>query len=175
MVPFAGPANPVDATAQVINDWPMFTKSSASWRTMAASTAWSRFLAHMGTMPGSMARLKPAFLEVRQRFPDRVFILCARMPRDMADEFTATGFLIFEDPTRAIIAVAALSRLARALRASDARAGGPAATPLAAGPITRPRQSGCSLLSAFRSPTSTSRERATRRLRRRTRSAFRSC
>jgi acyl-CoA synthetase (NDP forming) len=33
------------------------------------------------------------------------------MPREMADEFTAMGFLIFEDPTRAIAAVTALARL----------------------------------------------------------------
>ena len=38
------------------------------------------------------------------------------MPREMADEFTAMGFLIFEDPTRAIAAVAALARLAQGFR-----------------------------------------------------------
>jgi acyl-CoA synthetase (NDP forming) len=65
----------------------------------------------MGTTPGLMDRLKPAFLEVRQRFPDRLFVLCARMPREMADAFTALGFLVFEDPTRAVAAVAALHRL----------------------------------------------------------------
>ena len=40
-------------------------------------------------------------------------MLCSRMPREMADEFTAIGFLSFEDPTRAIATVAALSRLAQ--------------------------------------------------------------
>jgi acetate---CoA ligase (ADP-forming) len=77
-----------------------------------------------------MDRLKPAFLDVRQRFPDRVFVLCARMPPEMADEFTALGFLIFADPTRAVAAVAALARLQAgfgkvrpALRAEPADAG----------------------------------------------------
>src|SRR3954452_10689527 len=71
------------------------------------------FLAHTGTSPGVMEKLKPALQQVRERFPGRVFMLCARLPREMADEFFEIGFLTFEDPTRAIAAVAALSRLAK--------------------------------------------------------------
>src|SRR5436309_5092143 len=111
MVPFAGPANPVDATAQVINDWSMFTTILNIVAEEGGVDSVVSFLAHMGTMPGLMDRLKPAFLEVRQRFPDRLFVLCARMPRDMADEFAAMGILIFEDPNRAVAAIAALHRL----------------------------------------------------------------
>ena len=113
MVPFAGPANPVDTTAQVVNDWTMFTTILGIVAEEGAVDSVVSFLAHMGTMPGLMDRLKSAFLDVRRRFPDRVFVLCARMPREMADEFSAMGFLIFEDPTRAIAAVAALSKLAQ--------------------------------------------------------------
>jgi acyl-CoA synthetase (NDP forming) len=113
MVPFAGPANPVDATAQVINDWSMFTKILGIVADEGNVDSVISFLAHTGTTPGLMDRLKPALLEVRQRFPDRVFILCARMPQDLADAFTTIGFLMFEDPTRAIAAVAALARLGR--------------------------------------------------------------
>ena len=122
MIPFAGPANPVDTTAQVVNDWAMFTTILGIVAEEGAVDSVVSFLAHMGTTPGLMDRLKSAFLEVRRRFPDRVFVLCARMPREMADEFTAMGFLIFEDPTRAIAAVAALARLAQgfAKPASDA-------------------------------------------------------
>jgi acyl-CoA synthetase (NDP forming) len=111
LVPFAGPANPVDTTAQVVNDWTMFTTILGVTADDGNVDSVASFLAHMGTTPGLMDRLKPAFLEVRQRFPDRVFVLCARMPREMADELTAMGFLIFEDPNRAIAAVAALVKL----------------------------------------------------------------
>jgi acetate---CoA ligase (ADP-forming) len=131
MVPFAGPANPVDTTAQVVNDWTMFTKILGIVADDGAVDGVISFLAHMGTTPGLMDRLKPAFLDVRQRFPDRVFVLCARMPREMADEFTALGFLIFEDPTRAVAAVAALAKLSAGYanfrapaRALPAQAGG---------------------------------------------------
>ena len=137
MVPFAGPANPVDTTAQVVNDWTMFTTILGIVAEEGAVDSVVSFLAHMGTMPGLMDRLKAAFLGVRQRFPDRVFVLCARMPREMADEFTAMGFLIFEDPTRAIAAVASLSKLAQGFakpRASPSSVGA-RAQPLPAGPI----------------------------------------
>jgi acetate---CoA ligase (ADP-forming) len=111
LVPFAGPANPVDTTAQVVNDWTMFTAILGITADDGAVDSVVSFLAHMGTTPGLMDRLLPAFLEVRKRFADRVFVLCARMPREMADRLTAMGFLIYEDPTRAIRAVAALHKL----------------------------------------------------------------
>jgi acyl-CoA synthetase (NDP forming) len=63
-------------------------------------------------------------------------MLCARLPREMADEFFEIGFLTFEDPTRAIAAVAALSRLARGFaKPRDAAGKIEAAQPLPAGPI----------------------------------------
>ena len=138
MVPFASAVNPVDTTAQVVNDWTMFTKTLGIVADEGAVDSVVSFLAHMGTTPGLMDRLKPAFLEVRKRFPDRVFVLCARMPREMADEFTAMGFLIFEDPTRAIAAVAALYRLHDGFaksRAATAPASGVAKQALPSGAI----------------------------------------
>jgi acyl-CoA synthetase (NDP forming) len=136
MVPFAGPANPVDTTAQVVNDWPMFTDILGITADEGGVDSVVSFLAHMGTTPGLMERLKPAFLAVRQRFPDRVFILCARMPREMSDELTAMGFLIFEDPTRAVRAIAALSWLAQGYaRPLAASADVGAAQALPAGPV----------------------------------------
>ena len=137
LVPFAGPANPVDATAQVINDWSMFTTILGIVADEGHVDSVVSFLAHTGTTPGLMDRLKPAFLAVRQRFPDRVFILCARMPGELADAFTGAGFLIFEDPTRAVAAVAALARLGRGFSKTHVPQliEAPSAQPLPAGPI----------------------------------------
>jgi len=135
MIPFAGPANPVDATAQVINDWSMFTTILGLVADEGSVDSVISFLAHTGTSPGVMEKLKPALKEVRDRFPDRLFMLCARLPREMAYEFKDIGFLVFEDPTRAIAAVAALSRLAQGfakpravhqhVKAASALPGGP--------------------------------------------------
>ena len=136
MIPFAGPANPVDATAQVINDWSMFTTILGLVADEGNVDSVISFLAHTGTSPGVMAKLKPALQKVRERFPDRVFMLCARLPREMADEFKDIGFLTFEDPTRAMAAVAALSRLAKGFAKPRAVAAMvEVAAPLPAGPI----------------------------------------
>lgn len=51
MVPFAGPANPVDTTAQVVNDWPMFTNILGIVAEEGAVDSVVSFLAHMGTTP----------------------------------------------------------------------------------------------------------------------------
>jgi hypothetical protein len=69
MVPFAGPANPVDATAQVINDWSMFTRILGIVAQEGDVDSVISFLAHTGTTPGVMERLKPALQEVRARLP----------------------------------------------------------------------------------------------------------
>jgi acyl-CoA synthetase (NDP forming) len=136
MIPFAGPANPVDATAQVINDWSIFTTILGLVADEGNADSVISFLAHTGTSPGVMEKLKPALQEVRARFPDRVFVLCARLPRDMADEFFAIGFLVFEDPTRAIAAVAALVKLGQGFaRPQSVHVDVKAATPLPVGPI----------------------------------------
>jgi len=136
MVPFAGPANPVDATAQVINDWSMFTAILNIVADEGNVDSVISFLAHTGTSPGVMEKLKPALQQVRERFPGRVFMLCARLPREMADEFFEIGFLTFEDPTRAIAAVAALSRLAKGFaKPREAQVNVNAAAPLPVGPI----------------------------------------
>ena len=124
-----------------------------------------------------MDRLKPALQEVRQRFPDRVFVLCARMPREMADEFTAMGFLIFEDPTRAIAAVAALARLAQGFakpRAALCRSSA-AQRRFPPGRSTRPRRSACSARPAFRSRRRRSRVTRDEAVAAAKASAFRSC
>ena len=136
MIPFAGPANPVDATAQVINDWSMFTTILGMVADEGNVDTVISFFAHTGTSPGVMEKLKPALQAVRKRFPDRVFMLCARLPREMADEFFEIGFLTFEDPTRAIAAVAALSRLAWGFAKPHAAAANiQAAQALPGGPI----------------------------------------
>jgi acetate---CoA ligase (ADP-forming) len=54
----------------------------------------------------------------------------------MADEFTTAGFLIFEDPTRAVATVAALARLSEGFAQSrTVQAVLPASSPLPSGPI----------------------------------------
>ena len=83
MIPFAGPANPVDATAQVINDWSMFTTILGIVADEGNVDSVISFLAHTGTTPGVMEKLKPALQEVRERFPGpRVHAVRAHAARD---------------------------------------------------------------------------------------------
>jgi len=66
MVPFAGPANPVDATAQVINDWSMFTTILGIVADEGNVDSVISFLAHTGTSPGvSTTHRMPTFSAVR--------------------------------------------------------------------------------------------------------------
>ena len=83
MVPFAGPANPVDATAQVINDWSMFTTILGIVADEGAVDSVISFLAHTGTTPGVMDRLKPALHRGAAALPGpRVHAVRAHAARD---------------------------------------------------------------------------------------------
>jgi acyl-CoA synthetase (NDP forming) len=121
----------------VVNDWTMFTNILGIVADEGNVHSVVSFLAHMGTSTGLMERLKPAFIEVRNRFPEDVFVLCARMPREMADDLTAAGFLIFEDPTRAVATVAALAKLGQGFARARVADAAPSAKAerLPAGPI----------------------------------------
>ena len=161
----------------MINDWSMFTTILNIVADEGNVDSVISFLAHTGTSPGVMEKLKPALQEVRERFPDRVFMLCARLPREMADEFFEIGFLTYEDPTRAIAAVAALSRLAQGFAKPHAAA---AEDRGRAGAARRADQRGGGEAVARRSRYSVragaaSRAHATRRSQRPKRLASRSC
>ena len=81
MVPFAGPANPVDTTAQVVNDWSMFTTILGIVADEGDVDSVVSFLAHMGTTPGVMDRLKPAFLRGAASASRTACSCCARACR----------------------------------------------------------------------------------------------
>lgn len=112
LIPFAAPRNPVDTTAQVANDRTLLTRIMEIMVAEGDFDIVFGFLAHMGRYPEQMAELKPVLFDLRRRYPDRLFVLCMVCPREERADLEANGFLLFEDPVRAVQTVAALVRLA---------------------------------------------------------------
>jgi acyl-CoA synthetase (NDP forming) len=131
LVTFCAPRNPVDATAQVGNDLALLSVFTES---LVRDGGYASVLGFF-TMTGSSRRW-PAMREqidlVRVKYPDRLYVLSVIAPHDRVRELEADGWIVHEDPTRAVVAIDAMGRFGSAFNASA-----PAAPPRIA-PVTLP-------------------------------------
>lgn len=131
IVPFASPRNPVDCTAQAFNDMKVvgaFAESMASDGGYASLIA---FFTQWGASPSMAPRLRAELKQVLDRHPDRLFVLSIIAPPERIREWEEDGFLVMEDPSRAVVALAAMGRFGDAFAAV-------APEPVALPPITLP-------------------------------------
>ena len=116
-VPFAAPRNPVDVTAQALND-PIDPRQIAS----TSCSARRNFPAMVGfftTWASSPQMAEPLFKAVSgaaARYPDRYFALSAIATPEMQRRYEEAGVGLFEDPWRAVESIAAAVRCRRAAR-----------------------------------------------------------
>lgn len=110
MLPFAAPRNPVDCTAQAFNDMTLVSRFTD---TMLAEGGYSSILGFFTQVGGadSMApRLRAQLAASKARHPDRLWVLSVVAPPARVAEYEADGHVVFEDPTRAVVAIHAMGR-----------------------------------------------------------------
>jgi acyl-CoA synthetase (NDP forming) len=109
IVPFASGVNPIDTTAQTLGDRTLLVRMLSVMLEKGEFDSVFSFMSNQGHSVSDMAVLKPALIDMRARFPDRLFVLCMRAAPEVRAELEANGLLIIEDPTRAIRTIAALA------------------------------------------------------------------
>jgi acetate---CoA ligase (ADP-forming) len=135
LVPFCAPRNPVDATAQVSND---VTLVKTFTETMVRDGGYASVLGFFSMTASS--RRWPLTREqlnmVRVEYPGRLYVLSVIVPPDRRDELESDGWVVHEDPTRAVTAIDAMGRYGAAFAAgpADAAPAVPAVTLPAATP-----------------------------------------
>ena len=116
LVPFCAPRNPVDATAQVSNDVTLVKTFTES---MVRDGGYSTVLGFFSMTASS--RRWPSIREqlnmVKQENPDRLYVLSVIAPAERRDELEADGWVVHEDPTRAVTAIDAMGRFGAAFAA----------------------------------------------------------
>lgn len=107
--PYASALNPVDTTAQVVNDLTLFGRMLKIMLSDGKYDSVIVFLMQYGYDEVFFAPWKKALLEAKQAFPDRLFVLCMSAPESVTRFLESHGFLIFDDPVRAANAIAMLA------------------------------------------------------------------
>jgi acyl-CoA synthetase (NDP forming) len=119
LVPFCAPRNPVDATAQVSNDVTLvktFTESMVRDGGYASVLGFFSMTASSRRWP----QIREQLNAVRVENPDRLYVLSVIVPAAGRDELETDGWVVHEDPTRAVTAIDAMGRFGAAFAAAPA-------------------------------------------------------
>ena len=116
LVPFAGTRNPLDVTAQFINDATLMERMYGALLDEGDYASAVCFLAGVGLNPLMMERLEPTLAAVAERFPDHLHVLSILTTPELRTRLQDLGYICYEDPSRGIAALGALVRYAAAVR-----------------------------------------------------------
>lgn len=108
LVSFAAPVNPIDLTAQVINDGTLVSRALDVVVKEGGYDALVFFLSTMPTIPRLRALLDAVLLEQQPQFQQRLMMLSFIGPEETRRHYESLGYLFFEDVNRGITALAAL-------------------------------------------------------------------
>jgi acetate---CoA ligase (ADP-forming) len=114
LLPFASPRNPVDVTAQFLNDLSLVGRFTETMVTQGGYPSVLGFFTYTCGAPSVAQRLREQLKPVRERHPDRLFVLSVQASPEQVRGYEDDGFCVFEDPSRAVVAIEAMGRFGRA-------------------------------------------------------------
>jgi acyl-CoA synthetase (NDP forming) len=122
MVPFAATRNPIDVTGQVVSDMGILDRAIGMMLDDGGYEAVACFAGSIGRSPINGPRFKEAFPRLRRSHPETLLAIVCYYTPDFRAALDAAGCLVFDDPTHALRAIAALVRFRRAFDAAPAAA-----------------------------------------------------
>ena len=138
-LPFAACVNPVDCTAQVLNEPTLIARFAETMVAEGGYRSVLAFFSQTGRSPTVAPGLRTALAAVRARFPDRLYALSVIARPEQVREYEADGFLVFPEPARAVAALAAMGRVGAAYAACSRAEPAPKLTPVDL-PATTPNE-----------------------------------
>jgi len=115
LLPFAGVRNPVDTTAQVFNDISLIDRYLSILLDDGDYDAVALFLTAVAASEDVALRLVAELSRARTRFPHVPLVISLAAPAELTAPFTNARYALFEEPTRAVRALAFLCRLSESL------------------------------------------------------------
>ncbi len=114
LIPFAGTHNPVDFTAQALNEPDLMLENIGL---TIEEADYDSHIVFMTTVPATPFMREPCaelFRTVRERWPEEPMIMSLVGGRDVVEAYEKLGYPVFEDPSLAVRALAALTRFGEA-------------------------------------------------------------
>lgn len=136
LLPFATVDNPVDTTAQALND---MTLLSRNFEVMLEQGGYNMLVGFFSTLPMTRtlaAPLKEAIIAGCAGHPNQIVALSLIGPPEEVRAYEDAGFLVFEDADRAVQALGALARFPLAWDAIEKLSPIEAAVPIAPGAMS---------------------------------------
>ena len=112
-LPYASPRNPVDITAQAFNRVDLISDNLGIVFEEERHDAVVAFFTYVAAADGMVEPIRDAIHAARERRPGCALVLSIVAPPEVVRQYEAVGCPVFEDPTRAVRAVAALHRFSR--------------------------------------------------------------
>ncbi|NIM29113.1 MAG: CoA-binding protein [Gammaproteobacteria bacterium] len=134
LLPFAATRNPVDATAQVFNQPELIDGFLDIMLECDEYDAIVVFLTYVAAAASMVSPVRRAIENAHAKYPERLIALVIVAPEEIVRDYEQAGCLVFEDPTRAVRAIAALHRIQRSLQVPATRAQSDAVAPAASLP-----------------------------------------
>lgn len=137
VLPFASPRNPVDITAHAFNDPSLVGTNLDVMLAEGTYDSIIAFFTYVAAARGMVGPISDSLEAAIAAHPQCLLVLSIVGPREVVGRYEKAGFPVFEDPTRAVRAVDALSRFSEAFRRplSDMAAPGEPGVPLPTAPI----------------------------------------
>lgn len=136
ILPFCGPRNPVDMTAQLVNDLTLFEKNFQLMLDEGGYDLVVAFLSSVGQVLPLSSALLDQLQQVLARFPDRTVIFSMLASPEVRKLYEAAGVMLFDEPTRAVRAAGALVYFAQEAQRARNRSAPPPLPPGALAPPT---------------------------------------
>jgi len=114
MLPFASPRNPVDTTAQFLNDMSLLGQFTDAVVEEGNYGSLLGFFTYTAGTPSTAPKLRKELKRVREKHPDRLFVLSLLAAPEWVQTYEEDGFTVFEDPHRAVAAIAAMHTFGKA-------------------------------------------------------------
>ena len=108
IVPFASPMNPVDVTAQFFNDLSIVPKFIDLMLSQGGYDGIIGFWTSVAGSPKMSQPLLNALKQAMSNYSEKIFINSMVASEDIVKHYEKEGFLSIEDPTRAVVSMAAL-------------------------------------------------------------------
>ncbi|CTQ31262.1 acetate--CoA ligase family protein [Jannaschia rubra] len=108
LLPYAAPANPLDCTAQALNDPSLLESFTRAALADGGYGAVLSFLTYVAGSPAMSETILAAMRPLRAEWPDRIIAICGLGAPEVMARYDAEGILVFSDPCRALRAIDAV-------------------------------------------------------------------